>query len=159
MSLWLRAGRGQQGTGVGCRGRAAVGKLTAVCCPPLPALLHQQHRLTPTSQHICQTFSSNKMFGKALLPLEALGCWLSCCSSASGRFVLHPELVQHLHAGSVALVLPPPGAVAAAEAPGASPRAVPTLWVQGQIVAGSLLLLRLTIGAFFPSCLLDHCTE
>lgn len=102
---WARRGRGQQGTGAACRGRAALGRLTAVCCPPLPAVLHQQHRVDISTHLSDFLFQQNVCFGKAPLPLPALGWWLSC-SSASARFVLHLELLLQLHPGTVARVPP-----------------------------------------------------
>lgn len=134
------------------KGRAAVSKLTAVCCPPLPAVLRHQH-----------LNSSVKVPTKCLL-------WKG--PFAPGSPGLMAQLLLQCLSQVCAAPPAPTGAAAAAswqcgsgsssppvpEAPRGSPRAVPTVGA-GQCVTGSLLLLTLTIGAFFPSCFLDHCTE
>lgn len=88
---------------------------------------------------------------------------LQCLSQVCAAPQLLQQL-QQLHPGSVALVppfllelwlfqkplmpLPEQSHAVGAETERA-----------GQRVTGSLLLLMLTIGAFFPSRFLDHCTE
>lgn len=89
----------QQGTRSCLQGKSSSGQ-THSCA----ALLFQQCCINSTgltSQHICQTFSSNKMFA-----LEGPFCSCKPWVDASARFVLHIELLQQLHPGSVALVPP-----------------------------------------------------
>lgn len=98
--------------------------------------------LTPTSQHLSDFLSQqNVCFGKALLPLEAQGCWLSCRSSASARFVLHPNSCSSCSSCIPAVwlwFLLSSLSCGCSRSPSCLSQSSPTLWVQGWSEQGSV---------------------